>query len=769
VTGQHSRHRRRVFRRFWFASTAALAMAVPLGVGVAVLPSGTANATTDTVTNCNDSGSGSLRQAVSDASSGDTITFALSPACSVITLTTGDIEISSDLTIDGPGESVLAVSGSNTSRVFQVDETATASFSGLTIEDGSATGEGGGILNDGDLTLEDSTLSNNTVATGSGGGASGGGLANEGNATVTATSFIGNVATSTGYGALGGAIYNDDGSLTVTNAILSGNAANNTASGDALGGAITNANGNVKVADTALMNNSADSSYGTYGGGINNGSYGIDSGTITVVDSTLSGNTATGTYFGPVTGGGGNGGGLDNYGTVAISESTVADNTATTNSTYSFGGVGGGINNFGTMSVTHTTLANNSANSGDVYAASINSSGNDLTVLASIVAQGSGRECFGPVTDGGYNSDDDGSCGFTGTGSVSDSPTLDATLGTLANNGGTTNTIALLGGSPAFDTVALAADCSGNDQRGVPWPTPCDMGAIQSGESILQKTATDLTSVPNPSTFGQSITFTAKVSPSDGDGTVDFTTKSTPVSGCASQTLALVAGSYEATCTVSSLTAGPHPITATYSGDANYGGSSGALMQNISPAPLTVTANNVSRYFGAVNPAFTATVTGFVLSQTSNVVSGSPSCTSAATSTSNVGRYPITCTQGSLTAANYVFSTFVAGTLTIAKAPTTISALPISIIGSILGHGPTFTATLTSTVTKAGVAGQTIAFTLGSFKVCSATSNANGVATCKGPILSIFLLLGNRSYSATFNGSGNYLSSSGKGTVMLLW
>jgi hypothetical protein len=478
LIGQESRFRPTRLGRLLLASSAVLTVGVPLGSGIAVFASGSAGAATDQVTNCDDSGAGSLRQAVADATSGDTIDFALS--CSIITLTSGDIEMSSNLTINGPGESVLAVSGNDASRVFQVDNGATVSIGGLTIEDGSATNEGGGILNDGALTLTSSTVSKNTVGTGSGGGAGGGGLANEGTATVTASSFTGNVATSTGYGALGGAIYNDDGSLTVTNAILSGNAANNTASGTALGGAISNGDGNVKVAETTLANNSADSSFGTYGGAISNGSYGIQSGTVTVVASTLSGNTATGTYLGPASGGGANGGGLNNYGTVAISESTVVNNTATTNSSYSFGGVGGGINNFGTMSVTHTTFAKNSANSGSFYAASINSSGNDLTIMASIVAQGSGRECYGPIVDLGYNIDDDGSCGFTGTGSISDSSSLDATLGMLANNGGATDTIELSAGSPAIDAVTLGADCSGNDQRGAPWPTPCDMGALQS-------------------------------------------------------------------------------------------------------------------------------------------------------------------------------------------------------------------------------------------------------------------------------------------------
>ena len=91
--------RRKLLRHIGVAAVLGLAV---LGV---VIPEQQANAATQTVTNCADSGTGSLRVAVADANSGDTITFALSPACRVITLTSGDIEINKNLTINGPGAS----------------------------------------------------------------------------------------------------------------------------------------------------------------------------------------------------------------------------------------------------------------------------------------------------------------------------------------------------------------------------------------------------------------------------------------------------------------------------------------------------------------------------------------------------------------------------------------------------------------------------------------------------------------------------------------
>ena len=84
----------------------------------------------------------------------------------------------------------------------------------------------------------------------------------------------------------------------------------------------------------------------------------------------------------------------------------------------------------------------------------------------------------------------------------------------------------------------------------------------------------------------------------------------------------------------------------------------------VNKALLTVTANNASRLYGAANPTFTAKYTGFVNSDTSAVVTGSPSLTTTATAASLPGSYPIAAAQGSLTAANYTFN-FANGTLTI--------------------------------------------------------------------------------------------------------
>jgi RHS repeat-associated protein len=94
--------------------------------------------------------------------------------------------------------------------------------------------------------------------------------------------------------------------------------------------------------------------------------------------------------------------------------------------------------------------------------------------------------------------------------------------------------------------------------------------------------------------------------------------------------------------------------------------SSGTLTVN--QATLTVTVNSATKQFDTPNPMFTATITGLVNGDSSDVVSGAPSLTSTATTTSPVGSYPIAAAQGTLAAANYNF-TFVNGTLAIALAP----------------------------------------------------------------------------------------------------
>ncbi|HXQ35003.1 MAG TPA: choice-of-anchor Q domain-containing protein, partial [Anaerolineales bacterium] len=121
---------------------------------------GSVKAVTYTVTNVNDSGLGSLRQAIANAGSGDTITFDATLAGQTITLVSNLI-INKDLTIDGSGlSSQITISGGNVAHV-EVSLSRIVTISDLTIVNGYTSGDGGAVKSSGELTIINSTLRNN--------------------------------------------------------------------------------------------------------------------------------------------------------------------------------------------------------------------------------------------------------------------------------------------------------------------------------------------------------------------------------------------------------------------------------------------------------------------------------------------------------------------------------------------------------------------------------------------------------------------------------
>ena len=140
-------------------------------------------------------------------------------------------------------------------------------------------------------------------------------------------------------------------------------------------------------------------------------------------------------------------------------------------------------------------------------------------------------------------------------------------------------------------------------------------------------------------------------------------------------------GSYTTTAAANNLAA-PNYIF-------SYANTVGGL--TVTPAVLTVTANNQSRAYGASNPSFTETVSGYANGDTSSVLSGSALGSSTASATTGVGSYTITGSAGSLTASNYTF-TPVNGTLQIGAATLTVGLIgPVSKV-----YDGTTNATLTS-------------------------------------------------------------------------
>ncbi len=174
---------------------------------------------TDNSDNLNDPGS--LLYAVQNAPSGSIITFASNVTGTInipniYNSLASPLGISQNLDIQGPGANNLTISGNGWTNVFETGPNATATIAGLTIADGvnvAGSGGGGGIWNEGTLTVTNCTLLDNSATVGEGGG-----IFNQGTLTVTNSTLSGNSATS-GYGSA----IDNAGTLTVTNSTLSGN------------------------------------------------------------------------------------------------------------------------------------------------------------------------------------------------------------------------------------------------------------------------------------------------------------------------------------------------------------------------------------------------------------------------------------------------------------------------------------------------------------------------------------------------------------------
>ena len=217
--------------------------------------------TPSTVTSSLDNGGiGTLRYQITHDAPGSTINFA--PSVHSITLTTGELEISKNLNIQGPGANNLTVSGDDASRVFEIMGSVNVGISGLTVAHGFVSGNttpdfgftyvgGGGILVDfgTQLTLVQDAITANHALGVVGSEALGGGLMNLGTATLVGCDFTNNQATGGGTpldaigGAGGGAVDNFGGplggaSLIASNCTFTNNSTRSADGGDyfAVGG-----------------------------------------------------------------------------------------------------------------------------------------------------------------------------------------------------------------------------------------------------------------------------------------------------------------------------------------------------------------------------------------------------------------------------------------------------------------------------------------------------------------------------------------------------
>ncbi|MEO1526978.1 MAG: choice-of-anchor Q domain-containing protein [Planctomycetota bacterium] len=296
-------------------------------------------------------------------------------------------------------------------------------------------------------------------------------LSTTGDLTVDSLTLTGGRVTRNGGGA--GIDSASDGTLSISNSRLVGNIS------DVGAGGISTRDADVTIRNSTISDN--------HSGG-NGGAVSVRFGDVTIIGSTLSGNTA-----------GGNGGAIiTSQGSVSVLNSTISSNTA--------GDQGGGIRTLaGDIELVNSTVFNNQA---DVVGGGVLV--NDSVINASIRIDNSivaGNTSAGIASDivrdpGGVlainhslisNTDDLGTIeGNVGNLTGTEADPLDPLLGELADNGGPTQTHALLPGSPAINAGNndLAINADGNalafDQRGQGFDRVfdglVDIGAFETDE-----------------------------------------------------------------------------------------------------------------------------------------------------------------------------------------------------------------------------------------------------------------------------------------------
>jgi hypothetical protein len=404
----------------------------------------------------------------------------------------GDLDILGNVTILGAGTATTIIDGNGTDRVFDVGRSAPAqlTLSGATVQHGKppssafvqpeaggirvATNSaatltnvvitqnntpppygvitGGGILSNGALTLTNVTMSGNTAA-----GAGAALAVTAGTATLDGVIISGNVANG---GHSGGGVFNS-ATLIIHNSTIAGNSA------DSFGGGGIDNNGNLTVNNAAFTNNTAP-----VGGAIDN------NGTANLTNVTISGNAGSPAFHG--------GGAIRNKGggVLTLTNVTIVGNTGASEPP-----PGGQLLNDGSVTLKNTILANPTTDNVS----------NPATNCRSGVDT--------PLTSAGNNLSSDSSCQLSGPG---DRHTLDPRLGPLADNGGPTQTHALLSDSPAVD-AGTNTGCPTTDQRGMTrvdgtghGGAPCDIGAFEYQPPPLAATRT-----PTPTATATPIDTTA--------------------------------------------------------------------------------------------------------------------------------------------------------------------------------------------------------------------------------------------------------------------
>ena len=534
-----------------------------------------------TVTSAADNGDGSLRQMLASANSGDVIQFAANLSGKTINLTSGTLIVgaegaSTNVSILGPGAGKLTINGGNIDSIFSVNSGSTATISGLTLTEGQGVdGFGGAIENLGTLVVSNCVLSNNSDDS------YGGAIFNGGQITVTGSTISNN------QGAIGGAVFNC-GTAAINDSVFSDN--------EGFGGAINNTG--ELTTDNVIFTGDFSSAAGGGGAVWNDGTY-------TASESTFSDNQAG---F-PLDAGGA----IDNEGNLLATGDTFNDNSATTG--------GGAIFTDSQATVVNSTFVGNDAGLTPLLGGgAVQALNGPLDVVnctieqnSAFLASGGGIDVVAPATLNLDNSIVTGNSGgnIVGTKDAGSADNLiggSADLGPLTNNGGPTETMAPLPGSPAIGagSAALATLPDGQplvtDGRGdfrVNGNGSVDIGAVQTGTAaepaslVVNSTSESVDYVAGQLTLRQAIGF------AEFNGTPSTITFATGVFNDASATTINLTEPLEVTAAAQDLTIqGPDAAAVTVNGGGtttpwliDYGA-------NVTLSDLTVTGGNANGGFG---------------------------------------------------------------------------------------------------------------------------------------------------------------------------